>query len=147
MFNYFFFIGFLDFPQGEIDAIWASWDAFASGAFTALNENKRNEVKIYGIDVSNAALQMIQQENSPWVMTAAADAKLVGTLNVRLLAKKIAGEETPAEYEIPATVINQADLMKAGGKVTVETLTDVYDTWGKTEVFNEEWMKQLKANK
>jgi monosaccharide ABC transporter substrate-binding protein, CUT2 family (TC 3.A.1.2.-) len=44
--------------------------------------------KIFGIDVSNADLQMMQAENSPWVLTAAADAKLVGTLNVRLLAKE-----------------------------------------------------------
>lgn len=135
------------YPVGEVDAIWASWDAFATGAFTALNENNRNEIKIFGIDVSNADLQMMQAENSPWVLTAAADAKLVGTLNVRLLAKKIAGEETPATFEIPATTIAQEDLIKAGGQVTVETLADVYDTWGKSETFNEEWMKQIKGNK
>lgn len=135
------------FPEGEIDAIWASWDAFATGAFTALQENNRNEIQVFGVDVSNADLQMIQAENSPWVMTAAADAKLVGTLNVRLLAKKIAGEETPVTYEIPATTIGQADLMKAGGQVTVQTLADVYDTWGKSESFNEEWMKKIKADK
>lgn len=134
------------FPKGEVDAIWASWDAFATGAFTALNENNRTEIKIFGIDVSNADLQMMQAENSPWVLTAAADAKLVGTLNVRLLAKKIAGEETPATYEIPATTIAQEDLMKAGGQVTVETLADVYDTWGKSETFNEDWMKQIKGS-
>ncbi|MCT4562769.1 MAG: sugar ABC transporter substrate-binding protein [Maledivibacter sp.] len=135
------------FPEGEIDAIWASWDAFATGAFTALQENNRNEIKVFGVDVSNADLQMMQAENSPWIMTAAADAKLVGTLNVRLLAKKIAGEETPATYEIPATTIAQADLVKAGGQVTVQTLADVYDTWGKSESFNEEWMKKIKAAK
>lgn len=133
------------YPEGEIDAIWASWDAFATGAYTALNENNRKEIKIFSIDVSNADLQMIQAENSPWVMTAAADAKLVGTLNVRLLAKKIAGEETPNTYEIPATTITQADLMKANGKVTVETLSDVYDTWGKSEAFNEDWMNKIRA--
>jgi ABC-type sugar transport system, periplasmic component len=33
------------FPKGEVDAIWASWDAFATGAFTALNENNRTEIK------------------------------------------------------------------------------------------------------
>jgi len=134
------------YPEGEIDAIWASWDAFATGAFTALNENNRNEIKIFGIDVSNADLQMMQAEKSPWVLTAAADAKLVGTINVRLLAKKIAGEETPATYEIPATTIAQEDLIEAGGQITVETLADVYDTWGKSDSFDEEWMKTIRAN-
>ena len=36
--------------------------------------------------------------------------------------------------------------MKAGGQVTVETLADVYDTWGKSETFNEDWMKQIKGS-
>ena len=133
------------YPEGEIDAIWASWDAFATGAFTALKENKRTEIKIFGVDVSNADLQIMQKENTTWEMTAAADAKLVGTLNVRLLAKKLAGEETPAAYEIPATTIYRDDLMAAGGKVTVETLEDVYSTWGKSEAFNEPWMDTLRA--
>lgn len=132
------------YPEGEIDAIWASWDAFATGAFTALKENNRTEVKIFGIDVSNADLQMMQAENSPWVMTAAADAKLVGTVNMRLLAKKLAGEEIPAVVEIPATTIFQSDLLDAGGSVTVETLSDVYDTWGKSDLFNEDWMIALR---
>lgn len=130
------------FPEGEVDAIWASWDAFATGAYTALVENGRTEIKIFGVDVSNADLQMLQSENSPWVMTAAADAKLVGTLNMRLLAKKIAGEETPEAYEIPATTIQQDDL---AGDTTVETLADVYETWGKSDSFDEEWMKTLRS--
>lgn len=132
------------FPQGEIDAIWASWDAFATGAFTALRENDRTEVKIFGIDVSNANLQMMQAANSPWVMTAAADARLVGTLNMRILAKKLAGESTPSTFEIPATTIFQQDLMQAGGSVTVATLENVYDTWGKSYAFNEPWMDALR---
>lgn len=133
------------YPEGEVDAIWASWDAFATGAFTALKENNRTEVKIYGIDVSNADLQMMQEANSPWVMTAAADAKLVGTLNMRILAKKLAGETTPDTFEIPATTIFQEDLMAAGGNVTVATLESVYDTWGKSDAFNEAWMDALRS--
>lgn len=132
------------YPVGEIDAIWACWDAFATGAFTALKENNRTEIKIFGIDVSNADLQMMQEEDSPWVMTAAADAKLVGTVNMRLLAKKLAGEDTPDSVEIPATTIYQEDLLAAGGSVTVETLSDVYDTWGKSDMYNEDWMKALR---
>lgn len=133
------------YPVGDIDAVWASWDAFATGAFTALKENNRTEIKIFGIDVSNADLQMMQEENSPWFMTAAADAKLVGSVNMRLLAKKIAGEEVPATVEIPATTIYQEELMAAGGSVTVETLKDVYDTWGKSDLYNETWMDALRT--
>lgn len=133
------------YGEGEIDAIWAAWDAFAAGAYTAINENNRKDIDIYGIDISNADLQMMQTENSPWVLTAAADAKLVGTLNVRILAKKFADEETPDTYEIPAAIIKQEDLMAAGGSVTVNTLEEVYETWGKSDEFNETWMDTLRT--
>ena len=79
------------YPEGEIDAIWASWDAFAQGAYKALKENNRTEIKIYGIDVSNPDLQLMQEEDSPWVSTAAVDPKLIGRMNLRLVAKKNCG--------------------------------------------------------
>jgi simple sugar transport system substrate-binding protein len=129
------------YRKGEIDAIWGSWDAFATGGYTALVENGRTEVKIFGIDVSNADLQLMQSKDSPWIMTAAADAQLVGVINLRLLLKKIAGESIPATFEIPATTIYQKDL---SGSTTVETLAVVYDTRGKSESFNEDWMKAIR---
>lgn len=97
-------------PKGEIDAIFATWDAFAIGATRALVEAGRTEIKIYGIDVSNADLQLMQEENSPWVATAAVDAKMIGAINVRLAAKKLAGEETPATFDLDAALITQEDL-------------------------------------
>ena len=53
-------------------------------------------MKIYGIDVSNADLQIIQEKESPWKYTAAVDPALIGAVDMRILAKKIAGEENTA---------------------------------------------------
>ncbi len=128
-------------PVGTVDAVWAAWDAFATGAYTAITEANRLDVKIYGIDVSNADLQLMQAANSPWVMTAAADAKLVGTLGIRLLAKHLADETVVSNYEVAATEIYQKDL---SGTTTVETLSDVYSTWGNSTEFNEPWMDTLR---
>ena len=64
---------------------------------------------------------------------------------MRILAKKLAGEKTPDTFEIPATTIFQEDLMAAGGNVTVATLESVYDTWGKSDAFNEAWMDALRS--
>lgn len=136
------------YPKGELDAIFATWDAFAIGAARALKEAGRTEVKIYGIDVSNADLQVMQEEGSPWVATAAVDPKMIGAVNVRLLAKKIAGEETPATYDLEATLITQEQLKKAGKPVNMVTLAELIPGWGKTDAFEEDWMKALKeANK
>ena len=95
------------YPKGKLDAIFATWDAFAIGAARAIKEAGRDEVKIYGIDVSNADLQEIQTKGSSWSYTAAVDPKLIGAVNMRLLAKKLAGEETPQTYDLEASLISQ----------------------------------------
>lgn len=132
------------YPKGEIDAIFATWDAFAIGAARALKEAGREEVKIYGVDVSNADLQIMQEENSPWVATAAVDPKMIGAVNVRLLAKKIAGEDTPPTYNLEAALIDQAALKKSTAAVNMVTLADIIPGWGTTDAFEEDWMKALK---
>lgn len=134
------------YPEGEIDAIFATWDAFATGATRALVEAGRTEVAIYGIDVSNQDLQLMQEEGSPWKYTAAVDPKLIGSVNVRLLAKKLAGEETPQTYDLEASLISQEELNASGEAVNMETLKDVIDGWGVSDAFEEDWMITLKGN-
>lgn len=134
------------YPKGELDAIFATWDAFAIGAHRALVEAGRTEVKIFGIDVSNPDLEAIQQENSPWVSTAAVDPKLIGAINVRLAAKKLAGEETPSTYSLEANIIKQADLKSAAEPVKMDTLGDIISGWGTSDAFLEDWMTALKES-
>lgn len=132
------------YPKGEIDAIFATWDAFAIGAARALIEAGRTEIKIYGIDVSNADLQIMQEENSPWVSTAAVDPRMIGAVNVRILAKKLAGETTPESYDLEAALIKQEDLKKSSEPVNMVTLANLIPGWGTTDAFEEDWMKALK---
>ncbi|MFC7677890.1 sugar ABC transporter substrate-binding protein [Paenibacillus sp. GCM10028914] len=131
-------------PKGEIDAIYASWDAFAIGAARALIEANRTEIKIYGIDVSNSDLEIMQKDGSPWVATAAVDPKMIGAVNVRLLAKKIAGEETPATHNLEATLIDRASLEKSSEAVNMVNLSNIIPGWGTSADFEEDWMKALK---
>ncbi|MEK3731794.1 MULTISPECIES: sugar ABC transporter substrate-binding protein [Paenibacillus] len=132
------------YPAGEIDAIFATWDAFAIGAARAITEAGRNEIKIYGIDVSNADLEIMQNADSPWVATAAVDPKMIGAINVRLLAKKIAGEDTPDTYNLQPTLIDRATLEQAGEEVNMVNLANVIPGWGESTDFEEDWMKALK---
>ncbi|RCW71942.1 sugar ABC transporter substrate-binding protein [Saliterribacillus persicus] len=134
------------YPEGEIDAIFATWDAFAIGATRALNEANRTEIDVYGIDVSNADLQMMQEEGSPWKYTAAVDPMLIGSVNIRILAKKIAEEETPQTYDLEASLISQEALLSAEEEVNMQNLVDVIDGWGETSEFEEDWMITLKEN-
>nr|WP_239588054.1 sugar ABC transporter substrate-binding protein [Gracilibacillus alcaliphilus] len=133
-----------ELPEGELDAIFATWDAFAVGAARALKEAGREDIDIYGIDVSNADLQLMQEEGSPWKYTAAVDPKVIGSVNVRLLAKKFAGEETPETATLDAFMISQEELNASEADVNMETLADVVDGWGESDQFLEDWMTTLK---
>ncbi|SHN35883.1 monosaccharide ABC transporter substrate-binding protein, CUT2 family [Gracilibacillus kekensis] len=135
-----------ELPEGEIDAIFATWDAFAVGATRAIQEAGREEIDVYGIDVSNADLQLMQEENSPWKYTAAVDPKLIGAVNVRLLAKKFAGEETPQEASLEPSMISQEELNASDEEVNMETLADVVEGWGESDQFKEDWMATLKEH-
>lgn len=131
-------------PKGEIDAIWATWDAFAIGATRAVKEAGRDEIKVYGIDVSNADLQAIQEKGSPWVATAAVDPKLIGAVNLRILLNKIAGAETPKYYDLEAALITNDKLANSSTPVNMQNLADIIPGWGTSTAFEEPWMVGLK---
>lgn len=133
-------------PKGEIDAIWATWDAFAIGATRAVKEAGRDEIKVYGIDVSNADLQAIQEKGTPWIATAAVDPKLIGAVNLRILLNKIAGNETPKYYDLEASLITSDKLANANTSVNMQNLADIIPGWGTSTAFEEPWMTALKAN-
>ncbi|MBV4367506.1 sugar ABC transporter substrate-binding protein [Erwinia phyllosphaerae] len=131
------------YPKGKIDAIWASWDAFAQGAYKALQENGRTEIKLYSIDASNQDLQLMREKNSPWKQTVAVDSKLIGAINMRLVAKKLAGEATPATYQFKASAIAQSQL--EGQAVNVATLNRIIPGWGESQDFVAPWFATLSA--
>lgn len=133
------------YPKGKIDAIWGAWDAFSQGAYKALKENGRTEIKLYSIDASNQDLQMMREEGSPWKITAAVDTQLIGAVNLRIVALKIAGETTPATYEFPAQAIPQALLQSQTGGINVTGLSKIIPGWGKSEDFTAPWFATLEA--
>ena len=133
------------YPKGKIDAIWGSWDAFSQGAYKALQENGRTEIKLYSIDVSNQDLQLMHEKNSPWVQTVAVDPKTIGAVNMRLVANKIAGETTPATYEFKASSISQQQLNSQQGAVNVASLNKIIPGWGENNDFITPWFATLEA--
>lgn len=132
------------YPKGQLDAVFATWDAFAIGATRAIEEAGRTDIKLVGIDVSNADLQEIQKDGSPWLATAACDPKLIGAIDLRILAKKIAGEETPDTYQFKANLITQEQLKKAGKAVNMDNLSEIVPGWGKSNDFETSWITELR---
>ena len=130
------------YPEGEIDAIWGSWDEMAKGAYTALKDAGRTDIKLVSIDISNQDINLMREPGSVWIATAAVDPKLIGIVDMRLLAKKFAGEETPDEYDLEAKLIRQSDLKP---DTTMQTLNEVIPGWGDSDAFNEPWMDKLRT--
>ncbi|MBH1919343.1 sugar ABC transporter substrate-binding protein [Serratia surfactantfaciens] len=133
------------YPKGKIDAIWGTWDAFTQGAYKALKENGRTEIKLYSIDISNQDLQLMREADSPWQVSVAVDPKLIGAINLRLVANKIAGESTPDNYQFKATVIPQALLLVQPGPVNVAGLAKIIPGWGSSSDFVQPWFATLQA--
>lgn len=133
------------YPKGKIDAIWGTWDAFTQGAYKALKENDRTEIKLYSIDISNQDLQLMREAGSPWQVSVAVDPKLIGAVNLRLVANKIAGESTPDSYQFKATVIPQALLLAQPGPVNVAGLAKIIPGWGSSSDFVQPWFATLQA--
>lgn len=133
------------YPKGKIDAIWGTWDAFSQGAYKALKENGRTEIKLYSIDVSNQDLQLMREAGSPWKVSVAVDTRLIGATNMRLIANKIGGEATPATYDFKAAAIPQALLVSQPGGVNVASLGNIVPGWGQTNDFIAPWFATLEA--
>ncbi|WP_114571691.1 sugar ABC transporter substrate-binding protein [Exiguobacterium flavidum] len=129
------------YPKGKIDAVWASWDEMAKGAYKSLKDNKRDDIKMISIDVSNQDINLMREKGSNWLATSAVDPYLIGQMNMRLMAKKLAKEETPETYDLEARLVEQSALKP---DTTMFNLNTIIDGWGASDDFNEDWMKKLR---
>lgn len=131
------------YPKGTVDVIWGSWDEMAKGAYKAMKDNNRMDIKLISIDISNQDINFMREEGSTWLATAAVDPRLIGIVDMRLLAKKLAGEETPDNYDLEAKLIKR-DQLKEDTNMT--NLKEVVPGWGESDAFNEEWMDILRQH-
>ncbi|MEM7128234.1 MAG: sugar ABC transporter substrate-binding protein [Chloroflexota bacterium] len=130
------------YPEGTVDAIWGSWDEMAKGANTALKEAGRTDVMLISIDVSNQDINLMREEDSIWLSTAAVDPALIGRVDMRLLAMQMAGEEVPDNYDLEARLVKATDLTP---DTNMTNLGDVIEGWGVSDAFNQPWMDTLRA--
>lgn len=116
--------------KGDITAVWASWDEFAKGATRAIQQAGRTEIKVYGIDVSDEDLPLIQDQKSPWVATAAVDPSNIGRIQAQTVLQKIKGEQVPEKVKLHPLLVKREDLPK-DKKVTMADLSQYVKEWGK----------------
>ncbi|MFC2768305.1 MAG: sugar ABC transporter substrate-binding protein [Mitsuokella sp.] len=115
---------------GDVDAIWGSYDELAKGVLQALNDAHRTDIPMYTIDISNDDIQLMVTNRDVWKSTAAVDPKLIGIVDMRLMAMKLNGIDTPDYYNLKANSILTTQLSE-GTKMT--DLSGIIPDWGNAE--------------
>lgn len=128
------------YPKGEIDAVWAAWDEFAKGAARAIQQAGRTEIKVYGIDMSDEDLQMIQDPENPWVASAAVDPKDIGRVQVRYAYQKLNGEETDDKVVLNPVYVSGEALPEQ--QISTDELSEYVPEWGGSKQGWKDWMDQ-----
>ncbi|AEI45424.1 sugar ABC transporter substrate-binding protein [Paenibacillus mucilaginosus] len=125
--------------KGDIAAVWASWDEFAKGAARAIQQAGRTEIKVYGIDMSDEDLQMIQDPNSPWIASSAVDPKDIGRIQVRYLYQKLHGDQTPDKVVLEPVFVARDQLPKE--QISTAQLSEHVKGWGNSQQGYTDWLK------
>lgn len=113
--------------EGSVDAIWGCYDELAKGVLQALNDASRTDIPMYTIDVSNDDIQLMVENSKVWKSTAAVDPKLIGIVDMRLVAMKLGGEETPDYFNLTAKNIETPQLKEGN---TMDDLGGIIEGWG-----------------
>lgn len=86
------------YPEGEVDGVWAAWDASALGAFQATQDAGRTEVVVTGVDGQDfATAEVAKGEN--WIATVRQDWPGIASAAVTAL-NDCSGGTAPADQVI-----------------------------------------------
>jgi len=133
------------FPPGTIDGLWVPWDEFANGCAEALASAGRRDIKLTSIGISNDVIHEMLRHPDIWLASAAVDPKLAGTVNMRLLAARLAGDPSVTEtFSFSPQLVKTTDLNIG---VDLGNISVIVPGWGEGEGLfdNYKWMIDLKA--
>lgn len=97
----------------DIVALFAPYDELTKGSVSAILDNDLGDkVSAYGIDVSNADIEVMTTDGSPWKATATTDPTAIGAAVVRTMALELAGELDTKEVVFPGVLVTQDFLLE-----------------------------------
>lgn len=123
-----------------VTAIFAPYDEFTKGTVSAIEQNAmEGTVAAYGIDISNADIEVMTAENSPWKATAATDPNAIGAAVVRTMILHLAGELDENEYQFPGVLVTQ-DFLVSEGITNMDELRAALPALNLTSVMAADWI-------
>jgi simple sugar transport system substrate-binding protein len=97
----------------EVKAVFAPYDELTKGTISAIERTKLGStVAAYGIDISNADIELMTKKDSPWKATATTDPSAVGAGVTRTLALQLAGQLGSKQVVFPGVLVTQSFLLK-----------------------------------
>jgi ribose transport system substrate-binding protein len=93
------------YKQGDIDGVWAGWDASALGAYQATEAAGRTEVVVTGVDGQDFARAEVAKGGN-WVATVAQDWPAISTQLLTIIEDYYAGNKpTEQVFFVPGAII------------------------------------------
>lgn len=131
-------------PEGTVDAVWVPHDEFARDCADALYEAGRLDIVLVSIGLSTDNIKLMLNRSAVWLCAVVEDPGLIGVVNTRLLAAKLAGEATPDTYVFEGRIVKTASLSPA---VTIANIALMLPDWARDEgIFDQyPWMTALKT--
>lgn len=124
----------------DVAAIFAPYDELTKGAVSAVRGNGlEDDIRVYGVDISTADIEIMTAEGSPWVATATTDPSAIGAAVVRVMALELAGELEEREVVFPGTLVTQ-EFLREEGIQNLEELRSVLDELSMTDVATADWI-------
>jgi len=129
-----------------ISAIFAPYDELAKGTISAIKQNNlQSKIKVYGIDISNADIDIMTSAGSPWTATDATDPSAVGAGVVRTMALKLAGLQKSNQVSFPGVLIT-AKFLKANAIKNMSNLRAKLPQLNLSTFQSAAWIPKIKSN-
>jgi simple sugar transport system substrate-binding protein len=97
----------------DVKAVFAPYDELTKGTVTAIDRNNLgSKVAAYGIDISDADIELMTKQDSPWKATATTDPSAIGAAVTRTLALRLAGRLDTNRVVFPGVLVTQSFLQK-----------------------------------
>ena len=97
----------------DVKAVFAPYDELTKGTVAAMERNKLGaKVAAYGIDISDADIELMTKKDSPWKATATTDPGAIGAAVARTMALQLAGQLGSREVVFPGVLVTQSFLLK-----------------------------------
>lgn len=124
----------------DVAGIFAPYDELTKGAVSAVRSNGlEDSIKVYGVDISTADIEIMTEEGSPWVATATTDPSAIGAAVVRVMALELAGEVEEREVVFPGTLVTQEFLLEEDVQ-NLEELREVMPELSMSDAATADWI-------